>query len=332
MDSLKCSCELCHNLFTLKDKRSIKSAKDGFICRDCSLNKQRLNKRIELLKSHDNILWDKTKEKYGYDFTNIKPRNNVLCSCIECGKELEIQYRGAVDLSKKASRARHKKCFKHTKESIIKSAKASRKYWSNPESHNLASSIISGLWQDVNFRNRVVSSLLARDDYNDRSKRSKEMWNKKEFRDKLLNIMQSPEHKKLKSEIMTPEKREFNRQLMIELWADESYREKMANTAFWSPQPSKLQRKLIPILKSFNIRWEEEHLIKFWHFDYYLPDLGILIEVQGNYWHTKPEVITRDKRKRSFVQNNTKYQLIEIWENEFKNNKTLTEKIKNLNL
>ena len=105
---------------------------------------------------------------------------------------------------------------------------------------------------------------------------------------------------------------------MIELWADEDYREKLSKTAFWTPQPSKLQRRLIPIFDRLNIKWEEEYRIRWWHFDYFLPDKKVLIEVQGNYWHSKPEAVVRDKRKRTFVKNNTDFKLVEIWENEFK--------------
>jgi len=339
MDSLTTPCKKCNELFTLKDRRAIKKAQNnGFTCRNCSLAENKLQNRIKTLKTAPNVLWSTTKNKYGYDYTNIRMRNPVICKCIKCKKQVEIQYRGANDLLKKLHRVKHKKCFEHSEKVLQKSILASKEYWSKPESHELASSIISGLWRDTDFRNKVVSSLLERENkelgnnesFEQRSKRSSKMWGKPDFREKLLSIMQSAEHRKLKSKIMTKEKREFNRQLMIELWANDDYREHMANTAFWSPQPSKLQRKLIPIFNLLNIEWKEEHLIKFWHFDYFLPNNNILIEVQGNYWHTKPEVIARDKRKRSFVNSNTNYMLIEIWEDEFKNEQSLIEKIKSL--
>lgn len=335
MDSLKILCKVCNKLFTLKDKRSIKKSHNGFICRNCSLARNRLQNRIKLLKDAPNILWNETKNKYGHTYINIKMRDQVICKCIKCGNPTEIQYRGPNDLLKKSTRARHKKCFEHSKKALQKSTSASRKYWSNPESHELASSIIAGLWRDKEFRNKVVSSLSGKERNNNesfkqRSKRSSELWNRIDFRRKLLSIMQSVEHKKLKSEIMTEEKREFNRQLMVKLWTNDNYREHMANTAFWNPQPSKLQRKLIPIFDSLNIEWQEEYLIRFWHFDYFLPDKNTLIEVQGNYWHTKPEVTLRDKRKRSFVDNHTNLKLIEVWEDEFKNEQTLIEKINKL--
>lgn len=335
MDSLEIPCKGCNKLFTLRDKRAIKKAQNGFMCRDCSLSKIKLQNRIAILRNAPNILWNETKNKYGYNYVNIGMRDPVICKCTKCQKPVEIQYRGANDLLKKSQRVKHKKCFEHSEEALQKSISASKRYWSRPESYELASSIVSGLWRDSEFRNKVVSSLLGKENGNhesfkQRSKRSSKLWKKDDFRAKLLSIMQSAEHRELKSKIMTEEKREFNRQLMIELWADDDYREHMANTAFWSPQPSKLQRKLVPIFDSLNIKWEEEYLIKYWHFDYFLPNKNTLIEVQGNYWHTKPEIAARDKRKREFVNSNTNHILIEIWEDEFKNEQSLIEKIKSL--
>lgn len=330
MNSLAVKCHKCNKIFTLKDKRTIKKFNKNFICKNCSLNRNRLNNRINLLKDAKNILWKETKQKYGYDYENIKMRSPVICKCTECGNIMELQYRGANDLIKKVSRAKHKKCFKHSKESLNKSINASNKYWSNPKSYELASNMSTKLWKNKNFRNKVIKSLLLKEDnqtFTERSNRSKILWQKENFRSKLLKIMQSQNHRNLKSSLMTNEKREYHRKLMIELWKNESYRLKLSKTAFWNPQPSKLQRKLIPIFNQLNIPWIEEYKIKWWYFDYFLPSKNILIEVQGNYWHNKPDVKSRDKRKFNFVNTKTSFSLIEIWENEFKNSEKLINKI-----
>lgn len=38
--------------------------------------------------------------------------------------------------------------------------------------------------------------------------------------------------------------------------------------------------------------------------DFYLPQMNIVIECDGIYWHSKPDYIKRDKKQRDFLQNN----------------------------
>src|SRR5690625_1989088 len=49
--------------------------------------------------------------------------------------------------------------------------------------------------------------------------------------------------------------------------------------------------------------------------DFYLSDHNIIIECDGDYWHTLPEVITRDKRKNADIKARG-YSLYRFWESE----------------
>jgi hypothetical protein len=54
--------------------------------------------------------------------------------------------------------------------------------------------------------------------------------------------------------------------------------------------------------------------------DIYYPKLNIAIEYQGNYWHSLPEVVKRDERKRQLC-GNLGIKLIEVWDTDFLNDK-----------
>ena len=90
--------------------------------------------------------------------------------------------------------------------------------------------------------------------------------------------------------------------------------------------------ELAKIFSDLDIPFQEEYIIKYWSFDFFLNDFNILIEVDGDYYHsnpifyTKPKTKTqkinhyRDKKKNEFCESNG-YNLIRIWENDIINNK-----------
>ena len=49
--------------------------------------------------------------------------------------------------------------------------------------------------------------------------------------------------------------------------------------------------------------------------DFFLPRHNIIIECDGEYWHTLPEVVSRDKRKNAYI-NSRGYSLYRFWESE----------------
>jgi len=80
------------------------------------------------------------------------------------------------------------------------------------------------------------------------------------------------------------------------------------------------------ILANLNIEYVEEYVIDCWSFDFYLPKIDILLEVDGDYFHSNPKLypdgpITntqkinwyRDQKKNQFCNNNS-LDLIRFWE------------------
>ena len=86
------------------------------------------------------------------------------------------------------------------------------------------------------------------------------------------------------------------------------------------------------ILDDLKIVYNEEYRIDCWLFDFYLVDLNILIEVDGDYFHSNPKIYPngpmtktqkinhyRDLKKNSFVKQND-LTLYRYWESDILNN------------
>jgi quinol monooxygenase YgiN len=309
------TCQHCKNSRTLKDKRSIRRiSNDLYTCPACL---KRTSERTSLKALAIN--WEKTQEVYGHTLESLPNHGKIVVACAKCQEPLTLVYRGPKILADQIGRATHKTCFRHSEEVKTGSIASSQRYWQRPDSRAIASEIIRGRWRDPEYRKSVIDALLTNDksfvswDARQHSEFAKSLWQDEAFRTKMTAFLKNEQ-----------------RQLMIELWADDDYREHMATTAFWKPQPSKLQRRLIPLFDKHGLVWGEEYRIRFYHFDYFLPEVGILIEVQGNYWHSKPEAKYRDQRKKTFVERHTDYRLIEVWEDEFADMNRLDAKIVSL--
>lgn len=75
---------------------------------------------------------------------------------------------------------------------------------------------------------------------------------------------------------------------------------------------STAEKKVQNILDKYDIAYFHSKRIGKFTVDFYLGFHGC-IEVQGNYWHNKPERIERDKRKNKFLESNG-YKTLYVWE------------------
>jgi very-short-patch-repair endonuclease len=86
------------------------------------------------------------------------------------------------------------------------------------------------------------------------------------------------------------------------------------------------------ILKKLEIKYEDEFVVEYWSFDFYLPEYNFYIEIDGDYWHSNPKFYpdgpktkaqkinyTRNISKNNFcIKNNLN--LLRFWENQIINN------------
>jgi G:T-mismatch repair DNA endonuclease (very short patch repair protein) len=99
-------------------------------------------------------------------------------------------------------------------------------------------------------------------------------------------------------------------------------------------KPSKLEKTFTNILDLLEINYETSYYIKDIKafYDVYLPEYNILIEVDGDFWHSNPlkypngpinkcqiQNVARDKIKSQWALDNG-YKLLRFWENDINNN------------
>jgi very-short-patch-repair endonuclease len=178
---------------------------------------------------------------------------------------------------------------------------------------------------------------------NEASKKTSEIWKNKNYINKQIEIHK---HQKVDNDF----KRKISESLKIK-WNDEDYRNKMkimfserlkklwkndeyrikAIKAIESSKGkvSSIEIVLSSILDDLKIKYEFQKSIGFFIFDFLLPDYNILIECNGDYWHSLPKAINNDKAKSSYITNNfSEYKLHYIWEHEFKCKDKVVELIK----
>lgn len=126
------------------------------------------------------------------------------------------------------------------------------------------------------------------------------------------------------------------------LWYNDEYRLKQALRLSNQPRCSSIQTILYSILDDLNIKYYREYqdkpadietIIGPYCFDCVIPREGkstLLIECQGDYWHSLDKAIRNDKSKLSYIANNfhNKYELKYLWEHEFKCRDKVVELIK----
>jgi hypothetical protein len=188
-----------------------------------------------------------------------------------------------------------------------------KELWKNPVNREKFVCALKKTWEKDSFRSRIVES-------------SKSLWKNKEYREKLLSIFRSEEFRLKASEIAH------------KLWCNESYRKKMLNNT----KVSSLQITIYSILEDLNVKFyrerahsesDPETMIGPYRFDCVVPRKDrttLLIECQGDYWHSIPKAIIRDEQKASYIANNFphKYEIKYLWEHEFGERDRITSTLK----
>ncbi len=218
------------------------------------------------------------------------------------------------------------------RERIIESLKS---HWDDPEYRtNITSKIskkLKELWKDDNFRAKTIAGQLsnwANQEYASKIRDiAKQQWTDPEYAVNVLSSLRSPE---TKSKISAAAKKN---------WSQNEYRDKIFDA---TKRVSKLQEVLYSILDDLNIEYyrerndgqdDKECRIGPYSFDCVIPrqdKCTLLIECQGEYWHSSKDVVTRDKAKSSYIANNfgQQYEIKYIWEHEFYNLQKVVELIK----
>ncbi len=163
------------------------------------------------------------------------------------------------------------------------------------------------------------------------SKISKQLWTKDAYRDKAIKnkkaLWTNTEYRQKITDSSTtlwknPTYRANASQRSKDLWNDDEYRTKCTAGAIKghlaNQNESKIQKHLYEILKEYNINFIPNHQIGPYEFDAFIEEHKLLIEVQGDYWHNIPKTISKDKAKATYINQYSEFEIMYIWEHEFK--------------
>jgi len=155
----------------------------------------------------------------------------------------------------------------------------------------------------------VAKQAWASEDYIAKQKeKSRRLWGNKDYVDKHHDSVNSKENRRKCSEAA------------IRAWSDDDYRKKHAvSLAKQLRVIPNTERKVHSILDDLGVVYSVNHVVGPYTFDIIIrrdgvPDL--LLEVNGNYWHTRPQVARKDLAKSVYISGLGGYELKTLWEHQ----------------
>ena len=118
-----------------------------------------------------------------------------------------------------------------------------------------------------------------------------------------------------------------------EKWSDLNYRNKMVKSILkgLSKGPNKSEKIVINIIQQNNLGFiyvgDGKKIIDGFCPDFIHKNKKIIIEVNGDYWHSLPKMIKKDERKIEAYKKNG-FNTLTIWEKELKNPNQVVNKIR----
>lgn len=160
---------------------------------------------------------------------------------------------------------------------------------------------------------------------NQLSKLTKKSWKNKEYKEKITNLSKElwkNEEYKIKHNIAVNTKLNKKKcsDSAIKAWTDKEYRIKHVNATInqFRKVPSTTELVLIKILDDLKVKYQHQYLVGPYSFDFiiYTNKKPILLEANGDYWHTRPNIVKKDKAKESYINSIDLYNFKVIWESE----------------
>lgn len=165
-------------------------------------------------------------------------------------------------------------------------------------------------WEDPDYRERVITANTGRKrkqaTKSKISEKAKERWADPTFREKMKLINKEAAQKRDMS---------GENNGMYGKHHTEDARLKVT-TALWKrvkDHLNPLELSVAKTLNSLNIKYEPQKIIGFYLVDFYIDDLNLIIEVDGSFWHDKPERKQRDKRRDAWLRSKG-YKVIRLTE------------------
>ncbi len=303
------------------------------------------------------------------DLDSFNRNDEFNCICIRCLKDFPIKLSSlvrnfsrnkfysciscSISFALKSQKARD-----NISSGVKKSWDSSRK--------EKQSTISKSLWENENFRKNItdLSKNLINDlDFVEKSKEYglksvstdsykeriaspeyranlsfaiKNKWTDNSYKEKLFLAVNSSLYKsKMSSSISSKWNDESYRNKVIEsqkkLWEDPEFRSKFVITLSKTVTKDTIIELVTQnILDVLNVKYEKQFPVGPYLFDLFLSDEKILIECQGEYWHSLPKSKRKDSSKFTYADEYfPDYKILYLYERDYLNPEIITNKIRN---
>lgn len=119
---------------------------------------------------------------------------------------------------------------------------------------------------------------------------------------------------KRKEMFLRPEWKQKQSETRKNLWTTEEFKEKVLST-FINRKPTSLEIKVSEVLVKLGVNFEEQKVIGRAIVDFYIPDINLCIEADGEYWHNLPGKKEKD-RWRDWILKKKGYLVVRLTEKE----------------
>lgn len=228
-------------------------------------------------------------------------------------------------------------------------------FWKKPENKLMKQSIINRLWADESYRQKVSKAVVEKwkdQEYQKKqSLKSQKLWNDPNFIDRVTESNRVT---------WADEKlREYNRQQAFQLWANPEYRQRVIDSinrvshlisesskSLWnnpvykekmakvraeflkSGKDSIIERISQQLLGTLDIKYERHYHLGPYEFDLFIPDHNLLVECQGEYWHSLETAKRNDASKFTYVDTYfPQLSILYLYENDFLNPGLVKQKL-----
>lgn len=206
------------------------------------------------------------------------------------------------------------------------------------ENHSKAS---AALWQRSEFKEKM-SVVMGSEEYSEKQRqvwyrpgyredmisKQKEVWKKLGYKENILAKLQEIWNR--------PGYRENQSQKQAEFWSDPENRKKHGEimSAVFSGDDNKsykrtsIESAVISMLDSLSMVYEEQKPIGHYLFDLFIPSHNLLIEIQGEFWHSYPRSKSRDASKFTYIDEYfPDFRILYLYERDFRNHEIVKQKL-----
>lgn len=313
-------CDECGQTKTIaiRIKKKVINNQMTWICRKCSANKpERIERsrqaaldawkcdeyRARISRSSQELWKDQDFRKMMHDVRSSKEFKDKVADA----NRAKVNDKFRKKCSENATRSWKDENYR--KNIVSKVSASSKRNWKDNNYRKKMLDIFKKRWDDANYRSKIAEAMAAK-------------WQNPAYRNKMLSVFCSDEFRAKMSDAVK------------ELWGKPDYRYKMtkilATTRSKQQRVSNIQQTLYAILDDLGIKYfreyeghcDKECIIGPYVFDCVIPrreGTTLLVECQGEYYHSVPKNIARDKAKASYISNNfgATYELKYLWEHEF---------------